>query len=59
MLLTIPTIIYNCRGGCDDEEDDDKTSVEFATRDNDNDNRDNEDPIESHIVISMNHPINQ
>ena len=59
MLLILPTIIYNCKGGCDDEEDDNETSIEFATRDNDNDNRDNEDPTESHAVISTSHPIDQ
>ena len=59
MLLTIPTIVYNCNGGCDDEEDKDKTSIEFVTWDNDNDNRDNKDPTESHIVILTSHPINE
>jgi len=55
MLLIIPTIVYSCRGGCDDEEDNDETSsVEFATQDNDN-----EDLTESHAVISTSHPINQ
>jgi len=56
MLLAIPTIIYSCRGGCNDEEDNDETSVEFATQDNDNDN---EDPTKSHAVMSTNHPIDQ
>jgi len=32
MLLIIPTIVYNCKGGCDDEDDDDETSVEFTTQ---------------------------
>jgi len=57
MLLTIPTIVYNCNGGCNDEEDDSEPSIEFATQDNNNDNRDNEDPTESHAVILTSHPI--
>jgi len=59
ILLTILTIVYNCRGKCDDEGDDDETSVEFAIQDNNNDNRDNEDPTESHAVIPTSHPIDQ
>jgi len=31
MLLPIPTIVYDCNGGCDDEEDNDKTSIKFVT----------------------------
>ena len=56
MLLAIPTIIYSCKGGCDDEEDDNETSIEFAIRGDDNDN---EDPTESHAVILTSHPIDQ
>ena len=39
MLLITLTIIHNCNGGCDNEEDNNETSVEFATQDNDNGNR--------------------
>ena len=59
MLLTIPTIIYNCNGRCDNEEDNDETSIEFATQDNDNDNRDNKDLTKSHAVILTSHPIDE
>ena len=59
MLFTIPTIVHNCNGGCDDEEDDNKTSIEFAAQNNDNDNRDNEDLTESHTVILTSHPIDK
>jgi len=59
MLLTIPIIIYNCNGGCDNEEDNNKTSIEFTTEDNNNDNRDKKDPTESHVVILTSHPINK
>jgi len=59
MLLTIPTIIYNCNGGCSDEEDNNETSMEFATWDNNNNNRDNEDPTKSHTVILTSHPIDE
>jgi len=59
MLLIILTIVYNCRGRCDDKEEDNETSVEFATWDNNNNNRDNKDLTKSHAVIPTSHPIDQ
>ena len=59
MLLITPIIAYNCNEGCDDEDMDDEPSIKFTIRNNNNNDRDNEGPAESHAVILTSHPINK
>jgi len=54
MLLITPTIAYNCKRGCDNEDMDDKPSVKFAIRNNNNNNK---DLAKSHTVALTSHPI--